>query len=126
MFTSLYLKFYLRLYFDHPGTIDLLLCLLEIYIYVNVDNRPSWILHYQAANSHDNSCTWTHDKRLYIGCTNEPKKSAEQAKEVGKFEFITTGRAYCHILCLIDYIYITLWALCLSWSTSNQFIYTYR
>ena len=87
---------------------------------------PSWILHYQAANSHDNSCTWTHDKRLYIGCTNEPKKSAKQAKEVGEFEFIITERAYRHILCLIDYIYITLWALCVSRGTSIQFIYTYR
>ena len=50
-----------------------------IYIYIsyhenNVPSRlsPQWFC--------GNSCTWTHDVRLHIADTNEPK-SAQQAKQ---------------------------------------------
>ena len=50
-----------------------------MYIFKKTDNVPSQLLPIHQW-PHGNSCTWAHDVRLHIACTNEPN-SVQQVKQ---------------------------------------------
>ena len=52
---------------------------IYIYIFKKTDNVPSQLLPIHQW-PHGNSCTWAHDVRLHIACTNEPN-SVQQVKQ---------------------------------------------